>query len=99
MFPRNVGVYAYESTLCHNPEHHEKCRSLIAKRVSVTNLASWHLDLGDWYEEGCIACFKLLIIVVIIVIIFGSTVLVRTLAASHRRFRNLIKTGRAPVDE
>jgi hypothetical protein len=32
--------------------------------------------------------------------ISGSTVLLRTLAASHRRFRNLIKTlGRTPLDE
>jgi hypothetical protein len=36
----------------------------------------------------------------ITIIISGSTVLVRTLAASHRRFRNLIKThGRTPLDE
>jgi hypothetical protein len=35
-----------------------------------------------------------------IIIISGSTVLVRTLAASHRRFRNPIKTlGRTPLDE
>jgi hypothetical protein len=33
-------------------------------------------------------------------IISGSTVLVRTLAASHQRFRNLIKTfGKTPLDE
>jgi hypothetical protein len=36
----------------------------------------------------------------IIIIISGSTVLVRTLAASHRRFRNLFWTlGRTPLDE
>jgi hypothetical protein len=37
---------------------------------------------------------------VMMMIISGSTVLVRTLAASRRRFRNLIKTlGRIPLDE
>jgi hypothetical protein len=35
-----------------------------------------------------------------IIIIIGSTLLVRTLAVSHRRFRNLIKThGRTPLDQ
>jgi hypothetical protein len=40
------------------------------------------------------------VIAVIIIIISGSIALVRTLAASHRRFRNLIKTlGKTPLDE
>jgi hypothetical protein len=39
---------------------------------------------------------KTTIIIIIIIIISGSTVLVRTLAASHRRFRNLIKTHGTP---
>jgi hypothetical protein len=35
-----------------------------------------------------------------IIIISGCPVLVRTLAASHRRFHNLIKTlGRTPLDK
>jgi hypothetical protein len=39
-------------------------------------------------------------IIIIIIIISGSTVLVRTLAASHRRFPNLIRThGRTPLDQ
>jgi hypothetical protein len=39
-------------------------------------------------------------IVTVNFIISGCTVLVRTLAASHRRFRILIKTlGRTPLDE
>jgi hypothetical protein len=39
-------------------------------------------------------------IIIIIIIIGGSTVLVRTLAASRCRFRNLIKTlARTPLDE
>jgi hypothetical protein len=38
--------------------------------------------------------------IIIIIIISGSTVLIRTLTASHRRFRNLIKThGSTPLDE
>jgi hypothetical protein len=38
--------------------------------------------------------------IIIIIIISGSTVLVRTLAVSHRRFRNLKKAlGRTPLDE
>jgi hypothetical protein len=40
------------------------------------------------------------IIIIIIIIVSDSTVLVRTLAASHWRFRNLIKIlGRTPLDE
>jgi hypothetical protein len=40
------------------------------------------------------------LVVVFIIIISGSTVLVRTLATSHRRFRNLIKIlGRTPLSE
>jgi hypothetical protein len=40
------------------------------------------------------------LVIVIIIIISGSTVLVRTLAASHWRFCNLIKTlGRTPLNE
>jgi hypothetical protein len=43
---------------------------------------------------------KFIIIIIIIIIISGSRDLVRSLATSHRRFRNLIKTlGRTPLDE
>jgi hypothetical protein len=39
-------------------------------------------------------------IISIIIIISNSTVLARTLSASHMRFRYLIKTlGRTPLDE
>jgi hypothetical protein len=42
----------------------------------------------------------LFFIMMMMIIISGSTVLVRTLAASHWRFRNLIKTlGMTPLDE
>jgi hypothetical protein len=48
------------------------------------------------YEESFVENF----VTGIIIIISGSTVLVRPLAASHRRFRNLIKTlVRTPLDE
>jgi hypothetical protein len=51
------------------------------------------LDGGEWSASlPGYDCF--------IIIISGSAVLVRTLAASHWRFRNLIKTlGRTPFDE
>jgi hypothetical protein len=40
------------------------------------------------------------VFIIVIIIISGSTVLVTTLAASHRRFRSLIKThGRTPLNE
>jgi hypothetical protein len=44
--------------------------------------------------------WQYIIIIIIIIIISGSTVLVRILAASHRRLRNLIKTlCITPLDE
>jgi hypothetical protein len=44
--------------------------------------------------------FNLLDVYNVVVVIIGSAVLVRTLAALHRRFRNLVKKlRRTPLDE
>jgi hypothetical protein len=55
------------------------------------------LLLGDF---PLLRIFSFLLLIIIIIIINGCTVLARTLAASHRRFRNLFKAlGRTPLDE
>jgi hypothetical protein len=55
----------------------------------------------NFYTISQVCSSAILILpIIIIIIISGSRVLVRILAASHRRFRNLSKThGRTPLDE
>jgi hypothetical protein len=70
--------------------------------VPRSNLCSWTGYLS-WNFRGCprgIMSMCLSPTIVIVIIISGSTVLVRTSAASHGTFRNHIKAhGRTPLDE
>jgi signal transduction histidine kinase len=53
-----------------------------------------------YYCYDIIIVVVVVVVVVIIIIVSGSTVRVRTFAASQRRLRNLVKTlSRAPLDE
>jgi hypothetical protein len=86
-------IVQFLSSLGHNLTQH--CGVQRARRQSLHKwLKYWP---ASWREFIRIILIKLIII---IIIISGSAVFVRTLAGSHRRFRNPIKTlGRTPFDE
>jgi uncharacterized protein YaaR (DUF327 family) len=55
---------------------------------TIKNVCKYFNDISEYFGN-----------IIIIIIISGSTVLTRTLAASHRRFRYLINIpGRTPLD-
>jgi hypothetical protein len=74
------------------------------KSFEVIIKSKWQINKtvqeNNWVICGPICYTLLIIVVVIIIIISGSTVLVRTLATSSRRFLNLIRTlGRTLLDK
>jgi hypothetical protein len=64
------------------------CNSVLGDRIHsyALNSAYQQVLIGVW-----LALYVVVVVLIMIIIISGSTVLIRTLAASLRRFRNLVR--------